>query len=80
MPIFPGYMFCKFDPEQKLPILMSPGVVSILGSFNGPIAVPDSEIASVQTMLKSDCWLAHLWPFLQQGQFVLVERGSLSRE
>ena len=75
-PLFPGYTFCKFDPLQKLPILMNPGVVSILESANGPIPVPDSDIASVQAMLKSGLPVGP-WPFLQQGQLVLVERGPL---
>ena len=75
-PLFPGYMFCKFDPRKKVPILIIPGVVSILETADGPIPVPESDIASVQTMLKSGLPVGP-WPFLQQGQLVLVERGPL---
>ena len=75
-PLFPGYMFCKFDPQHRLPIVTSPGVISILESGSGPIPVPESDIAAVQTMLKSGLPVGP-WPFLQQGQPVLVERGPL---
>ena len=75
-PLFPGYTFCKFDPLQKVPILIVPGVVSILESVNGPIPVPDSDIAAIETMLKSGLPVGP-WPFLRQGQLVLVERGPL---
>ena len=29
-PIFPGYVFCQFDPTLRTPILGTPGVVQIL--------------------------------------------------
>src|SRR5215831_6448579 len=31
LPLFPGYIFCKFDVEKRLPILVIPGVISIVG-------------------------------------------------
>lgn len=75
-PLFPGYTFCRFNPQQKLPILMSPGVVSILESADGPVPVPEREIAAVQMMLQSGLTFG-LCPFLQAGQPVVVERGPL---
>src|SRR5579862_1777527 len=26
-PLFPGYLFCQFDPQNRLPILSTPGVM-----------------------------------------------------
>jgi transcription antitermination factor NusG len=75
-PLFPGYTFCRFDAGLKLPILQCPGVISILEAPAGPIPVPDSELAAVRLML--DSGLAFdAYPFLQQGQPVMVERGPL---
>ncbi|MDQ6708172.1 MAG: hypothetical protein M3Z85_19625, partial [Acidobacteriota bacterium] len=31
LPLFPGYMFCRFNPLDRFPILCTPGVVSIVG-------------------------------------------------
>jgi len=76
MPLFSGYTFCKFDPLNRLPILTTPGVISILESSNGPIPVEESEIAAVRRLLESGLALGP-WPFLREGQAVLVERGPL---
>lgn len=76
LPLFPGYIFCRFDRRNKLPIVMCPGVVSILESLDGPIAVPDHEVAAVQAVLNSGLAFGS-YPFLQEGQPVIVERGPL---
>ena len=76
VPLFSGYTFCKFDPQHRLPILTTPGVVSILESSNGPIPVEEHEIEAVRSLLKSGLAVGP-WPFLQQGQTVVVERGPL---
>jgi transcription antitermination factor NusG len=76
-PLFPGYTFCRFDAQKRLPILQTPGVVSILGSSLGPIPVEDHEVESVSRMLASSLPVGP-WPFLGQGQYVVVERGPLS--
>jgi len=31
LPLFPGYIFCRFDPLYRLPVLTSPGIASIIG-------------------------------------------------
>src|SRR5438876_2799562 len=35
-PLFPGYIFCKFDVRQRLPILVIPGVMSVVGIGKSP--------------------------------------------
>jgi len=76
-PLFRGYTFCRFDALRRLPILTTPGVVSIIGSATGPIQVDDREIASVRGMVASGAVVGP-WPFLREGQFVAVERGPLA--
>jgi transcription antitermination factor NusG len=76
-PLFRGYTFCRFDPLQRLPILTTPGVVSIIGSSAGPIQVDEHEIASVRGMVASGVVVGP-WPFLREGQFVAVEHGPLA--
>lgn len=76
-PLFRGYTFCRFDATRRLPILTTPGVVSIIGSPAGPIEVDEREIASVRAMVASGAVVGP-WPFLREGQFVAVERGPLS--
>src|SRR5580700_5082383 len=47
--LFPGYVFCQFDPQKRLPVLVTPGVISIVSSARVPLSVDDNEIAAIQT-------------------------------
>lgn len=78
LPLFPGYIFCRFDPGQRLPILQVPGVISIIGfTGSGPTPVDEAEIRAVRTLLDSHLPVGP-WPFLREGSFVTVERGPLA--
>jgi transcription antitermination factor NusG len=75
-PLFPGYTFCRFDPTRRLPVLTTPGVVAIVGTTNGPVAIDEREIESVRAMVSSG-FIVGPWPFLREGEFVAVESGPL---
>jgi transcription antitermination factor NusG len=76
-PLFPGYVFCRFDPKIRLPILTTPGVVSVVGFGNDPAPIDDGEINAVQAVLRSGLH-AEPCPFLREGQRIRVTQGSLS--
>jgi transcription antitermination factor NusG len=76
LPLFPGYLFCRFDPLNRLPILMTPGVFRVVGIGKNPFPVDDAEIAAIQAALRSGL-PTQPWPFLQIGQRVKVEFGPL---
>lgn len=76
LPLFPGYVFCRFDPSKRLPILVTPGVIAVVGSGKTPIAIEDSEIANLQRMVQSEL-PCQPWPFLQVGERVRIETGPL---
>ena len=48
LPLFPGYLFCRVDPTDRLPILTTPGVIRLLGDGRVPIPIEDGEIAALQ--------------------------------
>ena|SRR5579872_743172 len=77
LPLFPGYVFCRFNCQSRLPILTTPGVVQILGVGRTPIPVDETEIASLQTALKLQLPVQPC-PFLQTGQRVLIAEGALA--
>jgi transcription antitermination factor NusG len=77
LPLFPGYVFCRFNVLTRLPILTTPGVTQILGTGNTPIPLSENEIVSLQTAIKSDLPLQP-FPFLQVGQRVRIEEGVLA--
>ncbi len=71
-PIFPGYVFCRFDPSRRLPILTTPGVVGIVGFGETPAPVYEHEMNSLRTMV--DAGLScEPWPFLKVGQPITIE-------
>ncbi len=76
IPLFPGYVFCRLDSHNRLPILQSPGVVRIVGNGNLPIPIAEEEIEAVKNVVKST--LPYIpWPSLVPGHRVVVDRGPL---
>jgi transcription antitermination factor NusG len=76
-PLFPGYLFCRFDFSNRLPILITPGVKLIVGYGKVPAPVGDAEIESLRRAVASGAQ-AMPWPYLSIGQRVRVREGSLS--
>ena len=76
LPLFPGYIFCRFDPDQRLPILTTAGVVHVVGVGNNPEPVDQVEIAAVQAVVCSGLRVQP-WPFLRVGERVRVDYGSM---
>jgi transcription antitermination factor NusG len=76
-PLFPGYIFCRFAYADRLRVLNSPGVESIVGFGKSDAPVEDSEIDAVRTLVASGRTLRHL-PFLRIGQQVLIDGGPLA--
>jgi transcription antitermination factor NusG len=75
--LFPGYVFCQFDSKKRLPILMTPGVVGVVGRGNRPDPVDETEIASIRTVALAGRPVQP-WPFLRLGQRVRLQSGPLT--
>jgi transcription antitermination factor NusG len=76
VPLFPGYVFSLFDANKRLPILMTPGIVALVGAGNRPEPVHDTEIASIRKLALSGRPVQP-WPFLRSGQRIRVQAGPL---
>jgi transcription antitermination factor NusG len=76
VPLFPGYVFCRFDAQKRLPILTTPGVLSVVGSGGVPEAVDETEVAGIQSVVQSGL-LMQPWPFLKIGEQVTIQEGPL---
>ena len=76
VPLFPGYVFCHFDSNKRLPILTTPGIVGVVGPGHRPEPVEDNEIASIRTIALSGRPVQP-WPFLKSGQRVRLQAGPL---
>lgn len=75
-PLFPGYCFARFDPARSLPVLKCAGVVTLVSFQGRPAAIPNHEIESVRTLVRTR--LAYdPCPLVQEGQTVEVLGGPL---
>jgi transcription antitermination factor NusG len=74
--IFPGYVFCSFTYEQRMAVLSTPGVTSVVGFGKQPAVIDDSEIAAIRSIVDSGV-PAWPWPYLRVGQRVRIEDGCL---
>ena len=77
VPLFPGYIFCRADLRQRLPILTIPAVRDIVGLAGVPTTIDEEEIEKVRLLVSSRLPLTRCG-FLKCGQKVVVERGPLA--
>jgi len=75
--LFPGYLFCRFDPQDRLPILKTPGLISIVGTARVPTPVHETEITALRTLVSSSL-PRQPWPYLEAGERVRIEHGALA--
>ena len=76
VPLFPGYVFARFDPEHRLQVLKCSGVVSIVSVNGTPAPVPDEEIESIRTLVTSTLPFDPC-PTIRTGTMVEVVHGPL---
>src|SRR5688572_17817350 len=50
LPLFPGYLFCRFDPAKRFVVLETPGVIDIVGIGRKPAAIDARIIEDIQTV------------------------------
>jgi len=76
LPLFPGYLFCRFDARYRTPVLAALGVVSIVAFGGKPAKIDDAEIEAIRRALGSG-QNVEPYPYLREGQQVRIERGPL---
>jgi transcription antitermination factor NusG len=76
-PVFPGYVFCYFDVNRRLPILTVPGVVGIVGRGKVPEPVQDEEMQYIRTLAASDVPRKPS-VYIAEGDHIRVTGGPLA--
>ena len=77
LPLFPGYLFCRFDYNNRLPILITPGIQLIVGLGKMPTPISDTEIEALRRVVESGA-AAEPHDYLSVGQRVRIREGSLA--
>ncbi len=76
MPLFPGYLFCRLDLQNRMPLVTTPGFLYIVGVGKNPEPVDESEIEAIAAVLRSGLPVkAHT--SLKVGQRIELQRGPL---
>lgn len=75
-PLFPGYLFCRMNPHDRLPVLTTPGVIQIVGVGETAIPVDEDEVTAIQRVENSGL-PTMAWPYLRAGRLERVEQGPL---
>jgi transcription antitermination factor NusG len=77
LPLFSGYLFCRLDMNNRLPILITPGVMQIVGIGKTPHPVEENEIMALQAIVLSGLQ-AEPRSYLNVGEKVRIEIGPLA--
>lgn len=76
LPLFPGYVFCRFAAQERLPILTTPSVMSILGNGKNLLPIDEQEMETVHRVVQARL-NPQPWPYLAHGDLVRVDEGPL---
>jgi transcription antitermination factor NusG len=78
LPLFSGYVFCRFDPgERRVPVATTPGVMGIVGFGGKAMPLDEGEMAAIRRVIELGM-AAEPWKYVQTGQRVRIEHGALA--
>jgi transcription antitermination factor NusG len=77
LPLFPAYIFCRFNSSAIGKAISTPGVARIVGFGGQPTEVAIEEIEPLQLLGQSDL-LREPWRYMPNGTLVQVETGPLA--
>jgi len=77
LPLFPMYIFCRFNPSAIGKAIATPGVTRIVGFGGRHAEVEVEEIEALQLLCQSSL-LRQPWAYVPNGTLVQVETGPLT--
>jgi transcription antitermination factor NusG len=77
VPLFAGYLFCRFSFADRLAVWNTRGVIRVLGAGNIFAPVGEDQIAELRAVVASGL-PARPCPYLAPGEMVRVDRGPLA--
>jgi transcription antitermination factor NusG len=75
-PLFPGYVFCKFNYAIKWHINTTPGVLYIVSFGGSPAVIDEQEIDRLRMVVHTDVKYSPA-PYLTMGSTVVLRAGPL---
>ena len=75
-PLFPGYLFGRFQTADRILVLQAPGVKQILGTGNTPTPISQAEIDNLKALVAANTLIVP-WPYLRAGQRVHIDLAGV---
>ena len=75
-PLFPGYVFVNICLKEKLRVLNTDGVVSMVGFNSQPCPIPDEQIQAIMIFMEEKLQYDS-YPYLAEGRRVEIKYGPL---
>jgi transcription termination/antitermination protein NusG len=76
VPLFPAYVFCKYDELAVSPFWDVPGALSMVQGTDGINIIPEQQITDLRPILLVGTTI-QTRPFTSHGRTVMVENGPL---
>jgi transcription antitermination factor NusG len=76
-PLFPGYLFCRFDAAHRVPILNAAGVIDIVRLGGHPAPIEEQELAGLKAAMNSG-YTCLPWPHAEIGKEIRIGFGPLA--
>ena len=77
VPLFPGYLFCRFECRESMPIWLAPGVIDIINSGGRLLEVDAEQIENIKRCLDASVSIDVI-PELIRGRKVRIISGPLA--
>jgi transcription antitermination factor NusG len=77
VPLFPGYVFVRIMPPQRLSVLRAPGIARLVGVHGYPAPLNDNEIEGIRRYL-AEGFPAEPYDAIPVGCWVRVINGPLA--
>jgi transcription antitermination factor NusG len=77
LPLFPGYVFCRFDVAHRSSVLTTSGIIDLVRAGSEPAPIENSEIEAVRAVVASKL-TAEPYDNLVAGQSVKLISGPLT--
>jgi transcription antitermination factor NusG len=76
LPLFPGYVFCRFTPANRSSVLTTSGVIDLVRAGAEPACIDDGEIEAIQLAVNSRLGTMP-YAGLAKGERVMMTGGPL---
>jgi transcription antitermination factor NusG len=77
LPLFPGYVFSRFDFARRSSVLATPGVIDVVRLGSEPAPVETAQIEAIRLIVNSGAFIEP-YPHLVRGDRVIMRGGPFS--